>query len=70
MQYEVSIAPGSRFPLGVTSVTYFGKDPSKNQDHCDFSVIVLDLQPPLITCPGDVVRVYNSCLVSAAFLSG
>eukprot|EP00048_Salpingoeca_helianthica_P005614 m.89588 g.89588 ORF g.89588 m.89588 type:complete len:1841 (-) comp13665_c1_seq2:33-5555(-) len=54
VQLDVSIAPGSRFPLGVTAVKYVGEDPSRNKNTCEFSVTVIDKQIPNIFCPADL----------------
>jgi uncharacterized repeat protein (TIGR01451 family) len=57
----VSIPPsGSTFPVGTTVVTNIATDASGNQTVCTFSVnlsavTVHDTQPPVITCPSDLV---------------
>ncbi|MEW6065059.1 MAG: HYR domain-containing protein [Bacillota bacterium] len=43
--------PGSTFPLGTTTVTCTATDASDNVSSCTFAVIVLDNEPPTITCP-------------------
>ena len=45
-------APGTSFPLGVTTVTYRAVDTSGNQSAGRFTVTVADSSPPVITsCP-------------------
>jgi len=57
----VSIPPsGSTFPLGTTTVTNIATDASGNQTTCTFtvntfSVTINDTQPPVITCPLNLV---------------
>jgi len=49
-----SIAPGSTFPKGTTTVTYTATDssPASNSSTCSFTVTVVDNQNPVITgCP-------------------
>ncbi|XP_071824330.1 uncharacterized protein [Apostichopus japonicus] len=49
--------PGSVFTVGDTLVTYIFQDPSRNPATCRFivSVIVVDTDPPMLLCPGDIV---------------
>jgi len=57
----VSIPPsGSTFPLGTTTVTNIATDASGNQTICTFSVntfsvTINDTQPPVISCPSNLV---------------
>ncbi len=44
---------GSVFATGTNVVVATGKDASGNTSHCTFTVVVLDNQPPAITCPPD-----------------
>ncbi|XP_033625617.1 hyalin-like isoform X1 [Asterias rubens] len=51
-------APGSKFPLGDTTVTYTYSDQADNQANCSFVVSVqsVDDVPPVITgCPANMV---------------
>jgi large repetitive protein len=66
VQLDVSIAPGSRFPLGVTAVKYTGEDPSRNKNTCEFSVTVIDKQSPNIFCPADLVVSTDPRVATAA----
>lgn len=49
-----SIAPGSFFAVGTTSVTATATDPSGNATSCSFTVTVNDNEAPSITCPANV----------------
>ena len=46
---------GSIFPVGITTVTNIAVDASGNTNTCTFTVTVLDNQPPVITCPTNLV---------------
>ncbi|MEP7268996.1 MAG: T9SS type A sorting domain-containing protein [Saprospiraceae bacterium] len=42
------------FPKGVNNITCFAKDDCGNQSqNCNFTLTVIDNQPPTITCPGN-----------------
>ncbi len=45
---------GSSFPPGATLVTCSASDESQNIARCSFFVSVLDGQPPVISCPGNI----------------
>jgi hypothetical protein len=51
---QCSPPAGSRFPIGTTFVTCTATDASSNSAACVFSVIVVDSEPPVITCPANV----------------
>lgn len=51
---QCSPPTGSRFPLGTTFVTCTAIDTSSNSAACVFSVIVVDSERPVITCPANV----------------
>ncbi|WP_186430644.1 SBBP repeat-containing protein [Clostridium sp. BSD9I1] len=51
---------GSLFPVGDTLVTCTATDLCSNAITCSFTIIVLDLQPPVITCPGNMTIVIPS----------
>jgi hypothetical protein len=68
-----SIAPGSFFPVGTTTVTATATDPAGNQSSCSFTVTVVDNEAPSITCPPNVtvacvrdIPAPNTSLVSAS----
>ncbi len=46
---------GSLFPLGSTLVTCSATDESGNSSSCEFTVEVLDTNPPAILCPDDLL---------------
>jgi hypothetical protein len=46
---------GSTFPVGTTTVNATATDPSGNTANCSFTVTVNDNQPPVITCPSNIV---------------
>ena len=48
------------FPLGVTSVSYTVSDAANNQQSCTFTVTVVDLEKPTITCPPSVIQTTSS----------
>ncbi|MCH8992977.1 MAG: HYR domain-containing protein, partial [Acidobacteria bacterium] len=48
-------APGTFFALGETEVEAVATDDAGNADTCRFTVTVVDAQPPLVECPGDIV---------------
>ncbi len=45
---------GSVFPVGVTTNTFLVTDGSGNTASCSFTVTVLDLAGPQISCPGNI----------------
>ena len=50
-----SLASGSTFPVGTTTVTNTATDASGNTSSCTFTVTVTDNQNPVITCPSNLV---------------
>ncbi len=48
-------ASGSFFPVGTTTVNCMGMDAAGNTATCSFTVTVLDVQPPTIICPDDIL---------------
>ena len=46
---------GSYFPLGHASVRVRAMDPAGQTAECSFAVNVVDTQPPVLTCPADLV---------------
>jgi HYR domain len=52
-----SHAPGTVFPVGVTTVTYTFTDAAGNVSlPCSFTVTVTDNTVPIITCPGNIAN--------------
>ncbi len=48
-------ASGSFFPVGTTTNTFQVTDASNNVTTCSFTVTVLDVQSPSITCPTNII---------------
>ncbi|WP_299336619.1 HYR domain-containing protein [uncultured Psychroserpens sp.] len=48
------LAPGSAFPIGVTTNTFVITDAAGNSETCSFDVIVNDAEAPMINCPSDI----------------
>ncbi|MBK8555546.1 MAG: HYR domain-containing protein [Lewinellaceae bacterium] len=46
---------GSSYPLGTTVNTFVATDASGNTASCSFSVTILDLEDPMVTCPSNAV---------------
>ena len=46
---------GSFFPIGETGSYCIAVDGAGNADTCGFAVTVNDVEPPLLSCPGDTV---------------
>ena len=42
---------GGNFSVGSTVVTCVGTDPSNNTGNCSFAITVVDITPPVISCP-------------------
>jgi hypothetical protein len=52
--FTSNYAPGSVFPVGITTVIYTATDPSGNSKTCSFTVTVVDTTPPTITPPANI----------------
>jgi hypothetical protein len=48
------LSSGSTFPLGTTTIVFRAADGAGNSSTCSFTVTVVDIQPPTITCPANV----------------
>lgn len=48
------LASGASFPVGSTSCSYRATDAAGNTTDCSFSVEVLDIEDPQITCPSNI----------------
>lgn len=44
-----------QFPIGLTTVRYSTVDESSNAGHCDITVVVSDVEAPVLSCPPDVI---------------
>uniref|UniRef100_UPI00029A18BC HYR domain-containing protein n=1 Tax=Gillisia marina TaxID=1167637 RepID=UPI00029A18BC len=51
---EGSMASGSVFPVGTTTVTYTATDAAGNTSEVSFTVTVIDNEDPTIACPGNI----------------
>jgi HYR domain/Ig-like domain CHU_C associated/Secretion system C-terminal sorting domain/PKD-like domain len=58
-------ASGSFFPVGTTTVTSTAVDACGNTSTCTFTVTVLDVQPPVITCPANITTGNNPGICGA-----
>ena len=47
---------GSTFPLGTTTVVSIATDAAGHTASCSFTVTVRDTEPPVVSCPADIVR--------------
>ncbi|MDB5232420.1 MAG: hypothetical protein JWN76_3225 [Chitinophagaceae bacterium] len=54
------LASGSTFPVGVTTNTFTATDESGNSSTCSFTVTVVDNQPPVINCPGNIAVIASA----------
>ncbi|MFN6117540.1 MAG: HYR domain-containing protein, partial [Flavobacteriales bacterium] len=48
------LASGSIFPVGTTTVTYLVTDAAGLTASCSFTVTVIDVQAPVISCPANI----------------
>ena len=58
-------ASGSFFPVGTTTVTSTAVDACGNTSTCTFTVTVVDVQPPVITCPANITTGNNPGICGA-----
>ncbi len=60
--------PGAAFPIGVTTVTYSGKDSNNNTTNCSFTVTVNDVPPVVSNCPTDIsITATSACTATASW---
>src|SRR5581483_4551888 len=62
-------APASSFVKGTTTVNCTATDAANNTANCSFTVTVVDMQPPSITCPAPIVRgtAPNACTAMVTY---
>ena len=48
------LTSGSLFPIGTTTIEYTATDGHGNNTICSFTVIVADVEIPMITCPTNI----------------
>ncbi|XP_072181946.1 hyalin-like [Diadema setosum] len=56
---------GSIFPAGNTTISITAEDPSGNEATCNFTITVVDLESPNISCPADITQSTDPGLFSA-----
>jgi hypothetical protein len=61
-----SASSGSEFRVGRTTVVCTASDAAGNEGACSFVVIVVDVTPPVVTCPEDVAGTTSDGLATAA----
>ena len=54
MTLDSDYISGNTFDLGETTVTYTVTDAAGNTATCDFTVTVIDNEPPVLVCPPNV----------------
>jgi hypothetical protein len=59
------LSSGSTFPVGTTTNTFVATDASGNTATCSFTVTVADVQPPSISCPGNISVIATSAAGAA-----
>ncbi|XP_071804379.1 uncharacterized protein [Asterias amurensis] len=49
------VKSGDKFEVGRTDVSYVAEDPSGNTNYCNFTITIIDIEPPTIhNCPGSL----------------
>ncbi|HRI58588.1 MAG TPA: HYR domain-containing protein [Saprospiraceae bacterium] len=61
----LGLPSGSSFPKGVNVVGYQATDASGNSASCTFTITVIDLDPPYLSCPFNIVKNTDPGLCSA-----
>lgn len=61
----LGLPSGSSFPLGVNVVGFQATDASGNSSTCTFTITVIDVDPPYLSCPFDIVTDTDPGLCSA-----
>jgi len=56
---------GTTFNSGITTITYHIEDAVGNFDECNFTVNVIDNEPPTVNCPANVNTINDAGLCSA-----
>ena len=56
---------GSMFPVGVSTIEYTATDVNGNTSVCSFTITVIDIDPPAITCPADITQTNDPGLCGA-----
>lgn len=68
-RFTFSPASGFAFPIGNTTVTLTAFDQAGNRSSCTFNVLVIDQEPPKLTCPNDlsVKALPGDCFATVTF---
>ncbi|XP_072033071.1 hyalin-like [Amphiura filiformis] len=53
---------GSSFPIGKTIVNCTAIDFAGNTNDCNFSITVIDLEEPILTCPNQSIAIYDNAI--------
>ncbi len=63
------LGSGATFPLGTSVETYTVTDLEGNTASCSFNIDVVDVAPPVITCPDDIVvsAAADACEANVSF---
>lgn len=56
---------GSLFPVGTVTNSWQATDANGNSSTCQFTVRVIDMEPPVTTCPADIVVSNDSGVLGA-----
>lgn len=58
--FSRTVAPGSQFGIGTSTVTYVFRDAAGNEARCSFTVQIFDNTAPVINCIENVTRTINA----------
>jgi|GEM_PF-2140139 len=61
------LASGSLYPIGTTTNTFVATDSTGNTDTCSFTVTIMDLESPVLNCPGDTILQNGSNMCGANY---
>ncbi|MCB9235628.1 MAG: HYR domain-containing protein [Bacteroidia bacterium] len=64
---SAGLGSGATFPVGMTTETYVVIDQQGTSDSCSFTVTVLDIEAPVVTCPADTMVNNDAGNCSAVF---
>lgn len=63
-----TLASGSVYDVGPTTLTYVATDPAGNTATCSFTITIEDTQAPDLTCPADINRNIDPMQCSAVVM--
>ena len=55
-EHILGLPSGSAFPKGVNVVGFQATDASGNSSTCTFTITVIDVEPPYLSCPPNIVK--------------